>query len=1087
MRRSAIVVFLLTVTLVLAGGVLFACSSTPTEVPIRTFERAQKVDTICLRVFGDNAPEARPQQECAPDSPNVVGANLQYQLFALVTQVSRGEVAVVDLSSGLVVDRSTTVPGINFLPVGAIPTDIATTPDGKMAFVASAEVNKFAIYGIPGHRILGDKAVRPDPDGPTDLASWPVCALPQRPGALAIVTRRPSLIDAGAPANGDADAGVETVPYELVAILPGDRTSPAKLITIDPKPFLRATPRRSNDGTPLDDFGPGPALAPGSLAACPITAAVDLAGTDVIPASIVSAGFWDDGVKYVDGGVDLTCQHPERALACGGPICQCGSPDGDAGLDAGPSVDSGVACDGDAGDTAAPRRDLGLGPLDTPQPLVAVLDDQYLYVADSAVPLIHVFDLSTPGAPHELPPFVASSLADPDRIVTIRDIAISPPTRDFKRFMYAVDREQGTIMVYDVTDPVTANRSPMRRPHAELNPFQPEDRLGFQSPVVTVAFVRHDFPLRRVNGRPQSNSRSGILCNPNLNAARDSTSLSPADYGVFYRPDKGPQYTGPDQDYDLGPFRLRGIFAFATLANGAVTAIDVDDWDAPCRRPATMTGPSRDPAGIGQVDVGSLAVAQPDVTSPTDYDPYHAPTITNTEWVTDEIFFPVSAPHRARSSFILKDDLTTGDHVPYLPSTPSIAAINRPISLAGAGSESTPRLRPTSIIPGSRTGSQDLGVLFSLETPEVHFDQDWSVTYEGALPGFNGLQMPISTPDNYTTITLSQPGTKFCSKGVEDYYVGARRAELVNGALVENGRNAYDDPLEGRLLDYAQLNDEVLGVDDAFWRQADLPGADACWPPTLNASNPADSNQVESIAVSRHDYCLDAFGVLSDENPNRDFPILEAWDDHLVLGTFRQQANPTTGALRARQAYRVADAQQQGELKRMRCCFRSQATINVRGSAQWVVQASSLGVMNHIKRDASGRCVESCDANDVLLNGRVTSLPYDLDQGFAPFRDSPLAYRNPQFSFFIQQGRQVDTTGNVVKDATPDRDEIFRFQTRGSFSPLIINIAASTNQVIPQSMRFIDSLGQLAIVDGASQGLVLIDLSSVTLAHAPYF
>ena len=1074
MRRSAIVVLLLAVTLVVSGGALFACSSTPTEVPIRTFENAQRVDTICLRIFGANAPEARPRQECAPVSPGVVGADLQNQLFALVTQVSRGEVAVVNLSSGFVIDRSTAIPGINFLPVGAIPTDIATTPDGKMAFVAAAEPNKFAIYGIPGHRILGDKAVRKDPAGNTDLASWPVCVLPQRPGALAVVQRRSSLLDAGTTAAVDAGTGVEIVAYELVAVLPGDRTTPAKLITIDPKPFLRATPRRADDGTILDDFGAGPTLTPGTLTDCPITAALDLVSTDVLPSSIVSGPFWDDGVKYVDGGVDLTCAHPERAVVCGGPLCQCGSPDGDAGLDGG-APDSGVACDVDGGDLSPPVRDLALGPLDTPQPLVAVLDDQFLYVADSAVPIIHVFDLSTPGAPHELAPFIASSLADPNRIVSIRDLAISPATREFKRFMYAVDHDQGTIMVYDVTDPVTANRSPMRRPHAELNPFQPEDRLGFQSPVLKVAFVRHDFPVHRGVGNLNiPDSRSGLLCNPNPNLLESS--LAPPDYGVFYRAD------ATQQDYDLGPFRLRGIFAFATLANGSVAAIDVDDWDAPCRRPADLTGPSTDPT-LAQVDVGSLAVAQQAPLSTTDYDPYRAPALTaagGAGWVSQEIFYPVSAPHHARSSFILRDDLTTGNHVPFLPSTPTIAAINRPIALSGAGSESTPRLRPTAIVPASRTGSQDLGVLFSLETPEVHFDQDWSVTYEGALPGFIGLPMPLSTPDNYTTLSLNQPGAKFCSKGVEDYFVGARRAELINGALIENVRPGYDDPLEGRLLDYVQLNDEVLDVADQYWRQTDLPGADACWPSGLTATNLADTNQVESIAVARHDYCLGTFGLVADENPARDFPIIEAWDDHLVVGTFRVQSGHA-----ARQAYRVGDAVQQRQLKNMRCCFRSQPQINVRGSSQWVVQSTSLGVMTHIKRDAAGRCTESCDANDVLLNGRVTSLPYSVDTSFAPYRDSPLALRNPEFSFFIQQGKVPNT--NVITDATPDRDEIFRFQTRGSFAPLVVNIAATTTQVIPQSMRFIDSLGQLAIVDGASQGLVLIDLASVTLAHAPYF
>jgi hypothetical protein len=36
-------------------------------------------------------------------------------------------------------------------------------------------------------------------------------------------------------------------------------------------------------------------------------------------------------------------------------------------------------------------------------------------------------------------------------------------------------------------------------------------------------------------------------------------------------------------------------------------------------------------------------------------------------------------------------------------------------------------------------------------------------------------------------------------------------------------------------------------------------------------------------------------------------------------------------------------------------------------------------------------------------------------------------------------------------------------------------------------MKFIETLGQLAVVDASSQGLVLVDLSTVGIAHDPYF
>jgi len=51
-----------------------------------------------------------------------------------------------------------------------------------------------------------------------------------------------------------------------------------------------------------------------------------------------------------------------------------------------------------------------------------------------------------------------------------------------------------------------------------------------------------------------------------------------------------------------------------------------------------------------------------------------------------------------------------------------------------------------------------------------------------------------------------------------------------------------------------------------------------------------------------------------------------------------------------------------------------------------------------------------------------------------------------------------------------------------------VSLSQNTNTAVsPQSMRFIDSLGQLAVVDGAQQGLVLIDLNSLQFAHNPYY
>ena len=53
MRRRLLYVIVALAVVALAA-VLFACSQAPTSVPIRTFERAQRMDVVCLRLFGND-------------------------------------------------------------------------------------------------------------------------------------------------------------------------------------------------------------------------------------------------------------------------------------------------------------------------------------------------------------------------------------------------------------------------------------------------------------------------------------------------------------------------------------------------------------------------------------------------------------------------------------------------------------------------------------------------------------------------------------------------------------------------------------------------------------------------------------------------------------------------------------------------------------------------------------------------------------------------------------------------------------------------------------------------------------------------
>jgi len=191
-----------------------SCGQTPTNVPVRTFEGAGRMDVLCMQVLSTDPQTSGtpipatpvPLDNCGPVAAGTTDTStLFFHLIAVVTQTFRGELAVVDLTAGHVVDTSRSLPGINFLPVGQNPTDVVVTPDASRVFVSAAETNKPAIYEIPSARLLGDSEILAEPTQAaeqTSLPSWPSCGLPQAPGRMVVVPM------GSAPSTGDAgDAG----------------------------------------------------------------------------------------------------------------------------------------------------------------------------------------------------------------------------------------------------------------------------------------------------------------------------------------------------------------------------------------------------------------------------------------------------------------------------------------------------------------------------------------------------------------------------------------------------------------------------------------------------------------------------------------------------------------------------------------------------------------------------------------------------------------------------------------------------------------------------------------------------------------
>jgi len=1195
-RRTQILGVGLVAAVAAAGAALAisSCATAPVPVPVRTFELPKKVDVVCIAVNNpvDGGPLAGSeihglvQSECAPVATDFAALNsttastLPNHLYAVVTQTARGELAVVDLTAGSVVDEDRSTPGTNFIPVGSIPTDVAVAPDGLMTFVVSADPNKPAIYGIPTNphaaadgglegALLGDYSYLtglpiPPPLAITDLEA---CALPQPPQALV------------AAAIPSADGGASKS-YALIAVLAAVGTQPAAVVAIDPTSLLRGGGVDSG----ASDAG---AVTPGVLSPCTPSIVGAIALSAAVPSSWSAGPAWPDGVPYADAG-SLASQEPSLGASCIAPTTDggvMGTPVPVPTAEAGDSEDAGAANEGtDAGTLPLP---LAGGVAGQPFPTqVALREDlPILYVGDGAIPVIHVIDLTDPTHPRELAPLLATSISQPTRQVSVGAIAISPATRDYKRYLYAVDQAEGSLMVYDVTDPALSPRTPLQRPHAELNPLVPQDRLAFSAPVATVAFVQHDWPLippgpNGTTNPDQIHAYEGLLCNPNPSAHPDGGSFT--DLGAYYRVDQATaiQSAGTVSTVQGFPYRLRGIFGFATLSNGTVVTIDVDDWDAPCRRPDPMATP--DPSrGPSYGMTGLLDIPEPDAGPPgsaTYLDPYHAPNtyqtgIPESPAVTQEEFFPVSAPNRMRSLYLLRNDPTSGEHIPNLVGAPLLlSAVGAPVSGSGIAAPSIlptalpstfidPTLidNPTEANPASQvalpapatfpSSAAVPGVRLSFDDPTVAANQSWTVTYEGALPAGQQSPADMDTADGYQTLTIAigtigpdggtsdnaglpanTNGPGFCERGVEDWSIGQARAAaadsataLLQGKLPDGGVEAIPLPPDRAqwTADYIEITDDILPQGDPYWSIPFKSGdtiVNDCWEGTGSVDFEGktltldDDTGDPNIANDRYNACQETFAPPAtdpDTYLTRDFPILRAYDDHLVVGRFGWTPLDSKGnTIPESTNNRVVvgpNASNAPFLKFMRCCFHHQAAFKVRAGGEWVtVGTTGLGFLHRVvaaplgtdpSSPSSRPCVLSCDPQNVLLNSRSFDVPWGVPPpagnctppaSFSGIqRNSPLAMQNPYMSFVTWSG-----CGTLTDNAhtLTERDENWQFAVRGGFSPLTASITGGTTTAVsPQSMKFIESFGQLAIVDGELQGLVLIDLNTLAFAHNPYY
>jgi hypothetical protein len=996
------------------------CSQNAVTVPIRSLERSGKAAFVCLQNLNGAQP-GLPLDACHAVSPPLAANDFVTapHMISLVTQTSRGEVAVVDVTASGVIDLDLSVPGFNFLPVGNLPTDVVATPGSTAAFVSVADPNRPGIFAISMSHIFPTPTA---PDGgvgrnraPT-LADLPACGLPSAPSEMVLVRNlaagpgAPISCDAASPVASPIDPGYSLAaetsvygPLKLLVNLPELR----KIAVVDAQSLL--------------------ARAPGSFDLCPIEATLDLSQDVPImsPANAMTVAS-EAGAAPTDGDAPIVA---EASVA----------------TDASSAVSDAGAASCSERKSSAPR----FGTVPHPASM-AYADDGRLFITDDGVSAIHVIDARDPCRLSLMDPLLPISRADPGRAVQGGAIAVSPLTTDLKRFVYAVDlKDNGSVMIFDVSQGST-DRTPLVRPDVQFNQFEPSDRMAFGSAVQSLTFGTQEIPLN-VSGQVQR----GVKCDPSAMADINRTSV--------------------DFTTGAGPRTLRGTFGFLILATGQVMVVDLDDFDAACRRPKDT-----DDVKLGCGSTNGMPLADKTNLFPSS---------------SLEVSCRVVERHRPRSQLFISQVDAAGRHAPAMQTFPLLrdkdgtvlsvdpsadAALTRPKllgpcldpspnSFACSCSSDTTKQVPPEIaflasVPGVTSTPADFcatpypadltkpppqnapvarhnWVAFDLREPRAHVEQGWSITFEGVLSPFfasrrgrlacaSGAQnIECERGANKSHFTLLDSDAGFCDQGAQGADL-AKQQGLASGDIVE-------------------IIDPLPDPSDPYWGTV----ANVCSPAICEAQygtpdKPVEINldkQIAARGLDPHETWL-----------RRDLLVTKSFQDRLELEpSFAGDGAPLT------------------------CCFPFPVTYQVRGGSQWIVNGGTTGFEHHLIPDpttlpdtSTAACIISCDLDLQLRNGRVPRRPSTSPT--VPNLSDLSLFRNQAMQFVVWDPAQFTCNERPCLQ----RDMAFTFQEVGGFSPMAVPLSASAF-VLPQAITFVPGLSQLAIPDAVSQGLILFDLRRI--------
>ncbi|HEY0467426.1 MAG TPA: hypothetical protein VGC79_24670, partial [Polyangiaceae bacterium] len=533
-----------------------------------------------------------------------------------------------------------------------------------------------------------------------------------------------------------------------------------------------------------------------------------------------------------------------------------------------------------------------------------------------------------------------------------------------------------------------------------------------------------------------------------------------------------------------------------------VAVIDVEDFDAACRRPVTTNTDQT---------IEDLHGCKQDPTS-------ESYTLGGVRTVTDESSCHVVEAHRPRSASLSISSSSNGARAPSLRSFPQFSTPGTTVPL-----QRQPRMmatdfanpvNPTEILPAEVNVNTQLYVHC---TQQQLIDRvppcDGTANALGIDPREsvvqNSLTLPLAEPRSYgqdesPTLTfegrlfldrssgylsvvegaaegsLRDPDANFCGLGVEDSALIAERGEKIGipAANLDAWAVAH--------ADHVQITGDFPATDDQYW----VVGHGKDCAALVDPSKPGAPDR---------DACVSKFGTIDDLSalkPARDLSILNARPGELRVTPRGCQGDGCVATL-----------------AQLECCFPAGTAYAVRASQQWVV-AGTNGLTDIAAVDGQCKHTADCDLSKKYFNQRVfevcdASLPPEThtetraDGSEVEVTDFTCAPSDPNVGcvssaipvlpssqpgnacifenltsrFVVYRGPQPSVPGMT-----------FSWQTTGGFLPQTMSLLPQSSSVSPQSLSYLPELGYLAVVDASTLGLILFDLNSLgVVAPSPYF